>query len=194
MMQWTITRIQRICNPIFHHSSQYRIAPRSQSATAKKKELIRAREHCMLSFFSLFVSILINYCYNYHLLTQYTRWVNRSAKPKCCATYSPMKDMQEHELIFRQPVVLDEIEQNFGNNMQPATGKSVTEKNYWILCWCICFWQKKRGIKSKCDIVKSLFTVKISSGQWHRKGFYILFFKGRICGFIRRAVHAWIRY
>lgn len=24
-------------------------------------------------FFSLFVSILINYCYNYHLLTQYTR-------------------------------------------------------------------------------------------------------------------------
>lgn len=169
-----------------YFSSQLSISYRTPLTVghSQKKELIRAREHCMLSFFSLFVSILINYCYNYHLLTQYTRWVNRSAKPKCCATYSPMKDMQEHELIFRQPVVLDEIEQNFGNNMQPATGKSVTEKNYWILCWCICFWQKKRGIKSKCDIVKSLFTVKISSGQWHRKGFYILFFKGRICGFV----------
>lgn len=98
-------------------------------------------------FFSLFVSILINYCYNYHLLTQYTRWVNRSAKPKCCATYSPMKDMQEHELIFRQPVVLDEIEQNFGNNMQPATGKSVTEEKLLDFVLMHLFLAEKKGDK-----------------------------------------------
>lgn len=182
-----------------YFSSQLSISYRTPLTVghSQKKELIRAREHCILSFFSLFVSILINYCYNYHLLTQYTRWVNRSAKPKCCATYSLMKDMQEHELIFRQPVVLDEIEQNFGNNMQPATGKSVTQKKNTGFCVdAFVFGRKKRGIKSKCDIVKSLFTVKISSGQWHRKGFYILFLKGEYVALsdIRCTVHAWIRY
>lgn len=58
-----------------------------------------------------------------------------------------MKDMQEHELIFRQPVVLDEIEQNFGNNVQPATGKSVTQKKLLDFVLMHLFLAEKKGEK-----------------------------------------------